>query len=733
MAAATAGDAMSEQGNSAASLLAGHPLRQYWDADHGRLLHAIKAALAVILVVWISMRFELVSPRTAMVTTVILMMHQHAGMVIARGFYRGFGMAVGSLVGLLLVACLPQQPLPFIFILSVWIGLCVWGAAYHRGYQSYGFVLSGYATAITAVPAWINPYGVFDSVVFTLSEVAAGIVCAGLVSALILPQYVSDTLFTAGQNHFHDFMDFVRRMSRGDLSRTDMDVLHLKLIGGLAQIDDLRSAAVFEKPELRLHSRRLANQSQDFLAAGAGFYAMRQARKRAVRLGDDHVLALIDRLYGHLYRALPDKREGAAISATEANAFLDRLQTINNRLPRYIETESAELDGASEQARQLHATAAAALQWAVADLGVYVRGFIALRWEVSARMPSAADGVRTRDLRIASTANRMAAGASGLRATIAVSVVAALWIATGWTGGSTAVIAVSITSALFAIAPQPDVATRQLFLGCLLGWVAAFAFNFFLMPRLDGYALLAICLAPVIMTGSYINTFPRTAVIGLGFNINFCFILNVTNPAVFEPATLLDVGFGMLIGIAVSALAFSVVVPHSSAWATAQYVRQLRRDVSQTACHGPEEGMLPQFESRVRDFVVQIAAHPATDRAGRQYLLGWAYAALEIGRAMIRLRADSRRLEGNHPDGWRAQQLEWQTAIAELFEHVTPAHHAKALQATRRATALLPAPVRIESGSSGYYYFRMRALLHFTELTLLDETLPIRPVAEADS
>jgi uncharacterized membrane protein YccC len=59
-------------------------LRAYWQADAGRWLHAAKTALAVLMATWLSMRLELSAPRTAMVSVVILMMHQHSGMVLAR-------------------------------------------------------------------------------------------------------------------------------------------------------------------------------------------------------------------------------------------------------------------------------------------------------------------------------------------------------------------------------------------------------------------------------------------------------------------------------------------------------------------------------------------------------------------------------------------------------------------------------------------------------------------------
>jgi hypothetical protein len=79
-------------------------------------------------------------------------MHQQSAS-IARGFYRGLGMVAGSLAGLVLIALFAQRPLPFFIALAAWIELCAFGSAYFRNFQSYGLVLAGFATAITAMPA----------------------------------------------------------------------------------------------------------------------------------------------------------------------------------------------------------------------------------------------------------------------------------------------------------------------------------------------------------------------------------------------------------------------------------------------------------------------------------------------------------------------------------------------------------------------------------------------------
>ena len=243
--------------------------RSYWQADSTRWLHAGKTALAVLMATWLSMRLELSSPRTAMVSVVILMMHQHSGMVLARGFYRAVGMLAGSLAALALFHAFPQERVLFFGCLSIWIGLCVGGAAYYRNYQSYGFVLSGYATCIAAVPSINNPYGIFDNVVVSLSEVSIGILCAGLASGLVFPQRVTAMLLGAGQRHVAGFIGFIRQALRGEQDRDALQLAHLRLMGERAQLENLRSATVFESPEMRANNALMIRLNHDFLDAVA--------------------------------------------------------------------------------------------------------------------------------------------------------------------------------------------------------------------------------------------------------------------------------------------------------------------------------------------------------------------------------------------------------------------------------------------------------------------------------
>jgi uncharacterized membrane protein YccC len=274
------------------------------------------------------------------------------------------------------------------------------------------------------------------------------------------------------------------------------------------------------------------------------------------------------------------------------------------------------------------------------------------------------------------------------------------------------------------------VATKQMVLGCAAALVVSFFFNFFILPKLDGFWQLAACMAPIIMAGSYINTFPKVAIFGLGFNIYFCFIGNITNPHVYDPPTFLDAGFALMAGMIVAAFAYTVIAPYGGGFATRGYLRQLRRLVASMACRAPLNNELSlRFESHVRDFALQIAAQPAAHMADKKRLFGWAFAALEIGWGVIQVRVDGKQY-GSELPGWSSVQHAWIGSIATLFEAPTQTHYEDALKATREAMEALPVPAVFDPSVHGMTRFRMWAMLHAVELSLQDEMLPFHPSGE---
>ncbi|MGF6933491.1 putative membrane protein YccC [Paraburkholderia sp. UCT70] len=699
-------------------------LKTYWMDDGPRFRHIAKVAIAMTLAMGLCMRLELRTPATAMVSCVIVMMHEQSGMVIARGFYRGLGMVCGSFAGLLLITFFPQQPLLFLGVLAVWIGVCVFGASYYRNFQSYGFVLTGYGTAITAIPVWSNPYGVYDNVVFTVSEVVIGVASACLISAVVFPRSVVPELYASSRKNFTDLLNAMHTMLDRATSVAGFDTF-LVLIRERVGVESLRSGAVFEDPSIRLHNHVYLDLDRSVLDTVTWIHALHQLKARVAAEADPRVLAAADELIDGLLAIVPNEAQSGLITTEQVGTLSRQLGAFERDLPARLGRLLQSLADLSPHQRQFVATTGAALFFSIADLRMMCRSYVDARTVGRLPWPQSVLQAISRIGRTRASANRTSATIAGARAAVAVLVVGAAWIASGWVGGATAIVAVAITSALFALAPNPAVASWQIFGGCLGGWLAGFALNFFILPRIDTFELLAASMAIVVMVGSYLNTFAKTAILGLGFSLYFCFTVGITNPTVYNPSVYLDTGFALLCGIAVAAVAFSVLVPRAGDWISAQYMKQIRGLITHDAREADLDDLLYAFELSLRDFILQIASSPLDARVNRDHLIGWAFAALEIGRSMIQMRLDTQEIGAALPTGWPAEQDAWLAALAEVFTAATPQAAEGALTATRRALDMLPLGENIAVDAMTLTRYRMRALLHFTELTLRDETLAL--------
>ncbi|MFM0097570.1 FUSC family protein [Paraburkholderia nemoris] len=116
-------------------------------------------------------------------------------------------------------------------------------------------------------------------------------------------------------------------------------------------------------------------------------------------------------------------------------------------MPAHLGRLLQSLADLSPHERQFVATTGSALFFSIADLRTMCRSYVEARtrgrspWSLSLLQAISRIG-RTR-----ATVNRAAATIAGTRAAVAVLLVGAGWIASGWIGGATAIVAVAMNLA----------------------------------------------------------------------------------------------------------------------------------------------------------------------------------------------------------------------------------------------------------------------------------------------
>src|ERR1700704_541039 len=169
------------------------PLRDWLLKKPGWLDHqtevglsfAVKTFAASLLALYIAFWAGLDDPRWAFLT-VFIVSQPDSGLVLAKGIYRILGTIAGLLVVIALVFGLAQYGELFVAALTVWICFCNFAARAARNFASYGFQLAGYSVAIIGVPAALEPTAAYPLLVARFTEILLGIICAALVSRLVL-------------------------------------------------------------------------------------------------------------------------------------------------------------------------------------------------------------------------------------------------------------------------------------------------------------------------------------------------------------------------------------------------------------------------------------------------------------------------------------------------------------------------------------------------------------------
>jgi uncharacterized membrane protein YccC len=687
-------------------------------------VYVFKTVLAALLSLLIAMRLQLPQPRTAMTTVFVVMLPQ-SGMVIAKSFYRLCGTFVGLVVMLALVALFSQQRVLFLSATAIWVGICTAGAARNRHFKSYGFVLAGYTAALIGIPAAQQPDGAFLSAMTRAVEVTLGIVCSGAISALVFPQYAGEQIRSTVRLRFTNFVDYVGLVLAGGVDRARIETMNAGFVADIVGFEAARSVAVFEQPDTRMKSGRLARLNSEFMTVSTRFHALHQLMNR-LRLNAAQTTVDALEPYFHEIAPLLKKAGGPVLNAADASHAAGQLEAFKTALPARMGVTRAEFKSAAGSTLIGFDTAAELLYRFVDDLHDYAQTYASLATPSHERERWAERYVPKTSL--------LAAVASGLRATLVTLVVAVFWLASAWPSGATMVLIAATVCALAAASASPARMAIQMAIGTGIAAVAGSFVTFVLYPNLDGFILLGAALTPFLMFGVYLSTRKQTAGIGVGYCIFFCFLAGPDNVIQYDPTAFINNAIAIIVGMIAVAVAFAVVLPTEAPWLRRLLLTELRGQVV-IACSRRIGNLSNRFESGARDLFSQITALSAGQHDLQHENLQWLFAVLEVGHAVIDIRHEIHLLK---PAGRDAARAECRTsvargldAIARLFNRPTEARAATARRLTDQAIDDVARLADRDGSSPGEYDGVRRILshLHFVRSALLDPQSPLASIA----
>jgi len=688
-------------------------------------VYIFKVLIAAFLTLWLAMRLELPQPRTAMITVFIVMQPQ-SGQVFAKSFYRFLGTLAGSTVMVALIALFAQNTELFLGSLAIWVGICSAGAARCRNFRAYGFVLAGYTAAMVGLPALAHPDGAFMAAVWRVLEISLGILCATLVSAAILPQTASAAMRNALYQRFGVFALFVTDGLRGRSQREAFEAGNVRFIAEAVGLEGLRSVTVFEDPHMRRRNGRLSRLNSEFMGITTRFNALHQLLERLRSSDTDHAVAAIKPGLQDLAELL-DGFSGRALTSADAARLVTALTAYKAGLPARVRSLRAIFqEGGPSDAELLDFhTAYELLYRFVDDLHSYAQTHASL-----------ADHSHERELwdePFTPQTNWLVSAASGIRAAFILVVLGSYWVATAWPSGATMTLIAAATVGLSAATPNPKRMAFQMACGTFLGALIGFVEMFFIFPWIDGFPLLCVMLAPVIVLGSFLSSRPQYAGVGLGLLIFFSTGSVPDNLTVYNPYTFINDYIAMVLGMLVCAAAGAIILPPNSRWLWRRLEQDLRGQVVY-AISGKLKGLASRFESRTRDLVHQAYGFAAGQPQVQRDLLRWMFVVLEVGHAIIELRKEQAILPV-HPayaesQPWRQSIRVMGRSLVRLFLQPGQSNLERALIAVDHAISRVQAtdePFAPHFDTSALR--RVKSYLHFIRTSLLDPQSPLTAYA----
>ncbi len=676
------------------------------------IAYMLKVLLACLLAMWLSLRFELDQPRTAMLTVAIVM-QSRSGMVFAKSYYRLIGTLVGIVVSFILVALFAQERVPFLLYMALWIGLCTAGSMIYRNHQSYAFVLAGYTLCIVGLPATLAPGQTFNIGITRISEILIGLFSAALVSDLVFPQRMWSVMLASVRQRFTDFSDLLQTVSADSVVSNASKPALLRFIGDIFRLETFRASAIMENDASRQNRLRLSQMNNEFMEVSTSFHAFEQLLKRQSRQDRTEIGNALFSIYRQLADAVMldehsarNEQEALQVSrqlADYRNRFTQTVAAARRTLPdRLSDRDSIEFDTGIELLERLGD-----------ELYLYARTYSTFAVPES-KQASVIQQQQAPQLEM--HFDTLAVSLAGLRGALALAILASVWIFTDWRSGIEAITLGVITSTLFATSPAPGQTVKQFFIGAVLGTILAYFCNFHWLTNAQGFLMLVIAVSPGILLAAWLTTRPSQSIVGAGMFMVYLMHIGFNSTYSANPVMFMNDAIADLLAVLLSGALFSLIDLSNSRWSKLRTAQSLRQLVV-SACRDSLPFRRARLETAARDLVQRAGSAQRIAETQDQLVVDWLLSTLEIGHAVIALRehlmdvADADMLTPIH------ESLD---AIATLYEEPSTANQADAIDRIDHAIAYLSTDTMklILHHSTRQ---KLMTMLHFIHSALLDE------------
>ena len=589
-------------------------------------LFSIKTFAAAMLAVYIGLLTALPRPYWAM-ATVYICSQPLSGATRSKGVYRVAGTLIGAIAAIALVPALANAPVLLVGALTLWVGVCLYFSLLDRTPRSYTFMLGGYTAALIGFPAVTDPASIFDLALARSEEITLGIVCASLVSSLVLPRSVGSVVAiraNAWLGHGARLALDALAGQRGESARGDL----VRLAGDAAEIDILATHLAYDTSRVRDAAPQVL----------------------ALRL---RMLMLLPVLSSVADRLSVLRQSGEPLPQT-LGAAIDRLRNWIRPGPPSLnandrQAEVAEADRVRAAITAAEPTLDRTSDWrtiVTASLTLRLRELVDLASDCRALRRSIATGhALDEPLRIEPEASiaalrhrdRAMALLSSIGVSIAITLCCIFWIETGWPDGSAAPMMAAVACCFFASQDDPVPAILQFanYTGVAVVLMAVYQFAIF--PAVHDFEMVILVLSPLFLVVGTLIAMPKTMGKGLAIAANGATVLALQSTYGADFQSYANSNLALLIGMYAAAIVTRLVRSVGAEWAIRRIIWAGRRTIA-AAAERRDPGNRARFAGLMLDRLGLLAPRLATLDPGHSLRSRDVLAHIRIGLNVIDLR-----------------------------------------------------------------------------------------------
>jgi len=523
---------------------------------HADLIFSLKTFLAAVMALLIALAMDLPRPYWAL-ATVYIASQPLAGATRSKAFFRVAGTLIGAAASIAIVPNFVNSPELCSLAMALWVGLCLYVSQLDRTPRSYMFMLAGYTAALIGFPSVTEPALIFDVALARSEEIILGILCASVVSTIVLPRSVGPAVAARVDAWLAGARTISQQVLAGHNANKTTQELRLKLAADAVDIDTLSDYLAYDRSVGRDTPRWL----------------------KALRLRMLMLLPLLSSI-GDRLEALGD----------DVRSTQPRLMALVDDLSRWVASDDTAREPAdalrsaiAAQSPKLHADSS----WndiMVASLLMRMRELVDISADCRVLNQAIAEGGRPPGAKLAF---RPEAGVAPVRhvdhgmalwsaagAILAILLCCAFWIATGWVDGASAPMMAAVGCSFFAGQDDPSVGLRGFAKWTLAAMIVVAAYLFAILPAISNIEMLIAVLAPAFLLFGYLIARPATFFIGMLMAANTASLMALQATYSADFAAFANGGIAFFVGVEISALTILLARSVGAEWSVRRLMRK---------------------------------------------------------------------------------------------------------------------------------------------------------------